>query len=121
MSGLVLRNGSVLVRRRPEDAMLGGLWELPGPQVREPTGGTGRLKQDLEDRLGTVVTIGDLLHRRDHTYSHLEETLHVYEIHPSAEVTLPGEGWRWVDRDDLDSLAMPTVYHQFRRELIASE
>jgi A/G-specific adenine glycosylase len=37
--GIVLREGRVLVQRRPETGLMAGLWEFPGGKIGKPSGG----------------------------------------------------------------------------------
>lgn len=120
--GLLQADGRILLRRRPEDAMLGGLWELPGLALKQDT---GRGKQDaleafLSSELSGDYTVGSKLHTRDHTYSHLEETLWIFEVEETVTVELP-ENWNWVIREQLADRAMPRVYHEFRDQLLGGE
>jgi A/G-specific adenine glycosylase len=77
-AAVIRRSGSVLLARRPEGKMLGGLWEFPGGK-REP-GETlpACLRRELREELGVDVRVRDELIAVKHAFSHFRITLHVF-------------------------------------------
>jgi A/G-specific adenine glycosylase len=89
----------VLLRRRPETGLLGGMTEVPGsdwseiqPEMSPP------LKAKWKKRPGIV----------EHTFTHfhLEVTVWVAEI---KNEVLPDESYRWVVASKVEEEALPTV------------
>ncbi|MCX7818752.1 MAG: NUDIX domain-containing protein [Kiritimatiellae bacterium] len=74
--------GRVLVAQRPDNSMLGGLWEFPGGKV-EP-GETIRecIRRELIEELGLEVEVGPEIARVRHDYTHFRITLHAYACRP---------------------------------------
>jgi A/G-specific adenine glycosylase len=76
-AGAIFCNEQLLIHRRPEGGLLGGLWELPGGQVT--TGDVGaQLTQMLRPHLR-----GRIRHWREggalnHTFTHFKMTLHLF-------------------------------------------
>ncbi len=84
-------DGRILLARRPDDVLLGGLWEAPGGPVDGSTAkdsgggeddGAGRaaLTQHLSERLGIRDAPGAYLGAVTHVFSHRRLTLDVYQL-----------------------------------------
>jgi A/G-specific adenine glycosylase len=76
--GIVLRDGRCLIDRRPEGALLGGLWEFPGGKLEEGETAEQALRRELREELGLEVAVLRALPAVDHAYSHLRVTLHPF-------------------------------------------
>ena len=101
--------GRVLVQRRPESAMLGGLWEFPGGK-REPGEPLAEAcRRELREELGVEVEVGAEIARVEHAYSHFRITLHAFRCRLLAgePATATGEPLAWATPADLDALAFP--------------
>jgi len=116
--GLVWRRGRLLIAKRPPEAMLGGLWELPGGKREgsEPLEET--VRRELREELGLDVAVGRRLVRVGHAYSHFRVTLHAFECRcprgrPRAEAACRRLGaakasaCRWVAPDELADYPLP--------------
>ncbi|MGN0844207.1 MAG: A/G-specific adenine glycosylase [Kiritimatiellia bacterium] len=75
--------GRVLLSRRAEDGLLGGLWELPMLSVRAGvTGGASAWKR-MRKQLGLETGEENQLHRLGeivHVFTHFRQILHVFEV-----------------------------------------
>src|SRR5690606_3640524 len=74
--GLVFNDrGQVLIQRRPDEGLLGGLWEFPGGKREpgEPLEATCR--RELLEELGIEVDVEELFDRLTHAYTHFKITL----------------------------------------------
>lgn len=97
---LLFRDGRFLVRRRPLEGMLGGLWEFPSAPVaadHSPEKAAASLGRDFgigaePEPLGGV----------DHTYSHFRLDLRLYRAAaPVIFRVAEGEEIRWLTRAEL--------------------
>lgn len=101
--------GRFLVQRRPEDAMLGGLWEFPGGKQEPDESLAETCRRELAEELGIEVAVGAEFARVPHAYSHFRITLHAFRcrlVHGTPR-TDTGEPLRWVTAAELDGLAFP--------------
>lgn len=108
--GLVFdRNGNVLIQRRPDDAMLGGLWEFPGGKQEPGEALEDACRRELGEELGIEVEVGDLFMRLSHAYSHFKITLHAFvcRLANGTPSSKEGQPVCWVSVDDLDNFAFP--------------
>jgi A/G-specific adenine glycosylase len=89
-----------LVRRRPGDGLLGGMWEFPEFKALDalpwPDSGPGRPHPSDGTPLSEV----------EHVFSHLRATYRPTLLPLDSPFDLPS-GWLWADRDELAELALP--------------
>ena len=93
------RRGRVLVRRRPLEGLLGGLWEFPTAAV--PEGPPMPLALRLLTELGYVgMPVAAALVR--HAYSHFRLELHLFTVAVEENgQCAEGEGQRWIAAEEL--------------------
>lgn len=109
--GLVWNRGRLLIARRPEDGLLGGLWEFPGGKVESGEAPEEAVRRELREELGLEVTVGGFVARVDHAYSHQRVTLHAYHARPRDRRPRPSSAapWRWVEPARLHEFAFPVA------------
>ena len=108
--GLILDDdGRVFVQRRPEDAMLGGLWEFPGGKVEAGEAVEAACAREIHEELGVRVEVGAPVARVEHAYSHFRITLHAFRCRlvEGAPQPTSGEPWAWAPVASLDDYAFP--------------
>jgi len=101
------RQGKILVRRRPESGLLGGLWELPGGGKTAGETLTGALARELRKGLGIDVEIEGKFAALRHGYSHFRVTLHAYRCRKTKGKVRSSRDWKWAAPAELEGLAMP--------------
>lgn len=109
--GVVWRAGKVLIARRREDQMLGGLWEFPGGKMRAGEPAVEAVMRELREETGLSVRPLHKYCTVRHAYTHFKITLHAYaceaasgpaSAHVSDEV-------RWVTPAELQEYPFPTA------------
>ncbi len=117
--GVVVKRGRLLIDRRERDAMLGGLWELPGGKLADGETPEDAVVRELREEVGIEVRpIGPLATVR-HAYSHFRVTLHAIRCrHLSGRArALACDAVRWAPLDGLDEYAFPTGTHKILAHL----
>jgi len=101
--------GQVLIDRRPEDGLLGGLWEFPGGKLEAGETITDCIRREIAEELALDIEVGQHLITVDHAYSHFRVQLQVYCCqHRSGEPQpLACDEVRWVAIADLDQYPFP--------------
>ena len=101
--------GRVLIARRHEDDMLGGMWEFPGGGVEEGETLPECIRRELKEELDLDVRVGPHLVTVRHTFSHFRMDLHAYWVRVTGgrPRALGCDGWKWVPRDKLDAFPFP--------------
>ncbi len=104
-------DGSVLLRRRPESGLLGGMMEIPGTPWRDQPWGES---EALAHAPGPAAWEG-LQGQVTHVFTHFRLTLLVWTARPArSDWSLAGD-LRWVGRKDLDGEALPSVMRKVVR------
>jgi A/G-specific adenine glycosylase len=103
------REGKFLVGRRPDQGLLGGLWEFPGGK-REPGETLARaLAREIRGKLGIEIEILGRLGTIRHGYSHFRVTCHAYRCRKTGGRFRPGGMRRWATAEELETYALPRV------------
>lgn len=117
----VIRDGEerVLIALRPEDAMLGGLWEFPGGKREEGEELEETVRRELREELGVEVTVDKPLMKVDHAYSHLTVTLNVFlcSLDSGTPSARDSQEVRWVTLDELDEYPFPKANRAITEKL----
>jgi A/G-specific adenine glycosylase len=110
---ILRRDTALLVARRPDDGLLGGMWEFPTVPA-----GPKRLKSNwgvaLSKRTGLNVTVERKFQTLHHTFTHFDLELHAYEGAAEGDQLLPVDysQMRWVPETELNSLAFSRIHRR---------
>lgn len=120
--GIVERNEDekVLIALRPNDAMLGGLWEFPGGKKEDGETIQKTIERELQEELGVEVKAYKELMSLKHTYSHFSITLHAWFCTLISGTPKPKESQevRWVKREELEQYPFPKANKVLTEKLI---
>jgi 8-oxo-dGTP diphosphatase len=102
----IIRNNQeqVLIDKRRQDGLMGGLWEFPGGKVEAGETVEECIKREIFEELGIEVQVGSCLITLDYSYTHYPVTLIVHHctIIKGVPQPLACEKIRWVSLDELD-------------------
>jgi A/G-specific adenine glycosylase len=109
----------VLIGRRPEGKLLGGLWEFPGGKREGRESLEACLRRELKEELGVEVSIVGKLGVYEHSYSHFRVRVHAFECHliKGKPRALEHTEIRWVRAKDLGRFPMGKVDRAIARTL----
>ncbi|HEX9659490.1 MAG TPA: A/G-specific adenine glycosylase [Rhodothermales bacterium] len=122
--GVVLNDdGEILLTRRPEGSLLGGLWEFPGARRREGESLREALRRGVADRAGLAVEPSRELLSVKHAFSHFKITMHAFACNVSdvAMVAEPGSPYRWVASCDMGAVALHRAARKIADHLASSQ
>lgn len=113
--GVVSRRGRVLITRRAESAMLGGLWEFPGGKIRAGEGAADACRREIREETGLDVDVVERVTRVRHAYTHLKVEIEVFRcVHKQGRVRLQGPvDHRWILLEETGQYAFPKANHKF--------
>ena len=116
---VVMKDDSYLLGRRPSKGLLGGLWEFPGGKLERGESHEKLLVREAKKELGIAIRVGELIATVQHSYSHVELTLHVYRCQYVSGTLKPKTytELRWVPRGEIYSYALPKANHKFLRSV----
>ncbi|MBI2900501.1 MAG: A/G-specific adenine glycosylase [Planctomycetes bacterium] len=117
--GVCRKAGRILVSRRREDAMLGGLWEFPGGKIRPGESPERALAREFAEEVGLRIAVGPKIVTVPHRYSHFSVNLHAYECRHAAgrPRALDCAEVRWVRPAELKKLAFPAANRRILQTL----
>jgi A/G-specific adenine glycosylase len=109
--GVICRNDAIFIQKRPEDGLLGGLWEFPGGKLEPGETPGACLARELEEELGICIEVAGLLIAVDHAYTHFRVRIHAFLCRLPDGSPGPSEGdrMRWVPHERLDDYAFPAA------------
>lgn len=120
--GLVFDDaGQVLIQRRPDEGLLGGLWEFPGGKRLPDEALDATCRREIAEELGITVAVTAPFLRLDHAYTHFKITLHAFRcrLASGTPTSANGEPVRWVSVDALDDYAFPRANRRLIEALAA--
>ncbi len=105
VAALIIRNGRILICRRPPEKARGLLWEFVGGKVEYGETKKRALKRECREELEVEVQVGKRFMSVVHEYPDLKIRLTVYwaeitagEPHPTEHVEI-----RWISPDEIPS------------------
>lgn len=119
--GIIMRNdGKVLIALRPEDAMLGGLWEFPGGKQEKGETIEQTVERELAEELGVEVTAYEESMTLKHVYSHFSITMHAFLCRMISGEPKPksSQEIRWVEISELEQYPFPKANKKLTEKLM---
>jgi A/G-specific adenine glycosylase len=120
VTAAVIRKGDqVLLAKRPQEGLLGGLWEFPGGKQESGESLKEALVREIQEELAGEIEIGDLIGVYQHAYTHYKITLHAYQcrmISDRIELLYHTE-ISWSDLDALSDFPMGKLDRQIANQL----
>jgi A/G-specific adenine glycosylase len=103
------RDGTFLIQRRPDNAMLGGLWEFPGGKLQSGETLEQALQREIQEELGVKVADISAFHSLKHAYSHFKITLHAFTCTLSEGIPQPKASpeLRWITPSEIRDFPFP--------------
>jgi A/G-specific adenine glycosylase len=108
--GIVLNKmGEILIAKRPDEKMLGGLWEFPGGKKETNETIEETIHREFEEEVGIKIKLNMPLKPVKHAYSHFKITLHSWigEWISGTPKPLDSKELKWVLPSDLCNYAFP--------------
>ncbi len=101
--------GEILIDRRPEDGLLGGLWEFPGGKIEENETIAECIQREIQEELGISIALKEHLITISHAYTHFRVTLNVYHCQylEGEPKPIASEEIRWVKPEQLSEFPFP--------------
>lgn len=119
--GIILNeDDEVLIALRPEDAMLGGLWEFPGGKQKPDETIEETVRRELKEELEIDISVRKAFMKLEHAYSHFKITLHAFlcELEDGIPVPKESQEVRWVSIDELVDFPFPKANRRLTEKLI---
>jgi A/G-specific adenine glycosylase len=119
-AAILRRNGTVLIARRPDTGLLGGMWEFPGGKTEPGESLAACLKREICEELGVDIEVGDFFGRYEHAYTHFKITLHAFEctlVDGNTPTAHEHTALHWAAPADLTNFPMGKIDRQIANQL----
>jgi A/G-specific adenine glycosylase len=107
--GVIHKEDRILIALRPENGLLGGLWEFPGGKCRESEMLKDCVKREILEETGLNITVDAQIAVVRHAYTHFKITLHAFDCQYLSGEAKPraSDALKWVTLDEIDRYAFP--------------
>jgi A/G-specific adenine glycosylase len=107
-AGVINKDGLVLLAKRPQKGLLGGLWEFPGGTQEKGETLSETLRREILEELDLRIEVGDRIGKYSHAYTHYKVSLHAFHCKPlTLEVKLNYHTqYRWISMEELSEYPM---------------
>ena len=110
VAGYISLNKNIIINKRPNNVMLGGLWQLPTFEFKE-----SEKRADIEDlfrkKVGKDINIEGKIGIVKHNYSHLKTEVALY-IFSKKNKNIKLDDSKWIKINDVDEYAFSNVNHK---------
>lgn len=115
---LIVRDGAVLINKRPEQGLLAGMWEFPmvETEVDREAAKKDLLTQQMQERFGVEVEVREMQGEVQHTFSHLQWNMQVWLCDWIEGEELPPTA-RFAAVEELDAYTFPVAHHKIKAML----
>jgi len=100
----------LLISKRPEKGLLGGLWSFPnGARDDADKDLATSLERAVRQELGVAITVGEQVTTVEHAFTHFRMTLTAFHagIHTGMPQALGVADWRWTTLEVIDRFPCP--------------
>ncbi len=109
----MVKNGRVLLAKRPSKGLLGGMWEFPNGRVEDNP--AKELAKNLRSGYQLKVQRSDALGVVKHAYTHFKVTVHVFQC--KLVSMMKNQNMKWVELKNLEDFPMGKVDRQITKLL----
>ncbi|MEJ5223140.1 MAG: A/G-specific adenine glycosylase [Anaerolineales bacterium] len=119
VAAVVVRDGAVLLARRPAQGLLGGLWEFPNARIDSTASPAAILPESIRAACGLDVAVVRPLALVRHAYTHFKLTVHPFVCTLESDA-LPAP-WQWAPLTALQEFPMGKVDRQVARQVVEQD
>jgi A/G-specific adenine glycosylase len=108
-AAMIWREGRLLIARRPEKGLLGGLWEFPGGKQEAGESLEQTAVREAAEEVGVEIAVVEKFMQVDHAYTHFSIVLHAFHCRyiGGDPVCRACSDWRWIEPGRLHEFAFP--------------
>jgi len=118
--GVVSNNGRLLITRRADNGLLGGLWEFPGGKVRKDETAEAACVREIMEELNLQVRTASYITRIKHAYTHFKIVMDVFHcIYLGGRIKLNGPvDYKWITPEETGNYPFPKANHKFMGRIL---
>jgi A/G-specific adenine glycosylase len=117
--GIIFKNKKVLITRRKNEGLLGGLWEFPGGKVQPGENSQLACVREIKEEINLSVEIEKYFTTIKHAYTHFKIVMDVYICkYKSGRIKLrSAQDFRWIMIAEIKKYPFPGANHKFLPKL----
>ena len=107
--GIISNGSKLLITKRKEDGLLGGLWEFPGGKMKSNESPKQAIKREIKEELSIQIKTKDIIAQVEHKYSHFSVSINaIHCMYNGGDVELNGPTeYKWINPTNLSKYAFP--------------
>ena len=111
---VIWKNNKILVSKRKENAMLGGLWEFPGGKLEKNETRKNCVVREVKEELDINIQPYKHVKSIKHSYSHFSIIMHAFHCNLVDGTPQPigCDQFKWIRKNELSSLPFPKANHK---------
>jgi len=120
--GIIWHKGRIFIDQRPENGLLGGLWEFPGGKQEDGETLEECLEREIREELDIRIKVKKHFLTVRHAYTHFKITLHSFQCKFLQGKPTPKKGidWKWVYPQEMTEYAFPKANKRILEALLES-
>jgi len=113
--GVIKKNGRVLITKRKESGLLGGLWEFPGGKIHDGETAQQACIREIKEEVNLKIEVVDHITQVNHAYTHFKTVMDVFHCrYISGKIILNGAvDYRWITLSEIEKYPFPKANHKF--------
>lgn len=119
--GVVQRHDQILIAKRPDGTILGGLWEFPGGKKEKGETLTAACIREIKEETGIRIRIASRIDNFVHHYSHYSVHLHFFDCRVRGGRLRSNRPVKWIRRQNLVNYAFPAANRRIIEKLLESD
>jgi A/G-specific adenine glycosylase len=114
-AGIVQKDGKLLITRRKDSGLLGGLWEFPGGKIKKGETPEQACQREIFEEVMIKIEISQHLKQIKHAYTHFRIIMDIFLCkYVSGRIRLKSAtDYRWINISDIDKYPFPAANHKF--------
>ena len=122
-AGIIWNKGQILISKRRENGLLGGLWEFPGGKIEKGENAQTCIIREVKEELGVLVQPTSFLKQIKHAYTHFSITMDAYHCDylQGTPQSIGCDNWKWITPEEIRLLPFPKANHKLFDKIIVSE
>lgn len=112
-AGMIWDSDKFLIRQRPPNGLLGGMWELPYQSLQTHNSGLSTLMEGFKEEYGFQLSNPEPIGTIRHSYSHFSISLALYYFYLDPPKTMnANHNHRWIHRTQIPDYAFSKSNHK---------
>ena len=112
IAGIVRHGNKILITKRSEDTMLGGLWELPNFRIEREIDLKKLYQTKIKDSLNINIKKPDVIGSVTHQYSHFTAIVKVLNCKLSHSKNYKNKKYKWISLKEVDLYPFSKINHK---------